>query len=365
MGLIRMAGGAQIAETLAVTDATDVTALTGTGTTIVMQGSPTITTPRIVTTGYIADGGGDEYLLFVEGTTPVTYVQLTSGNTGVAPSLIGAGETNIGLLLAGSGTGKVRIGDGADNTKLLTIELVGATTAKTMTFTCSHTDDRTLTFPDATDTLVGQATTDTLTNKTLTSPQILTSLVFDETTNDLTVTADDQAIGAGTLNFPDIGGVGAGAVVAAAIKFDASAGGAAGTHTGTVELPAGAVLLNIQVVTTVLWDSGTSATLIVGDDDDDNGWFENTNVKATDLAVGEVMDISNAENWGALQGVYLVAATGRKGRVTAGVDSGVYYGAATEVVGKITTVGSSTVGTTYMIVTYMKPTQTAAAYVAT
>ena len=34
------------------------------------------------------------------------------------------------------------------------------------------TADRTLTFPDATDTLVGRATTDTLTNKTLTSPVI-------------------------------------------------------------------------------------------------------------------------------------------------------------------------------------------------
>ena len=129
------------------------------------------------------------------------------------------------------------------------------------------------------------------------------------------------------------------------------------TYTGTVEIPAGAVLNNIQIVTTVLWDDTTAAAMIVGDDDDDNGWFQSFSVKATDLAVGEVLDISNAENWGAKQGAYLVAATGRKGRTTAGVDSGVYYGAASEVIGKITvTDADGSAGRTFMFVTYSVPT---------
>ncbi|MCK9602565.1 MAG: hypothetical protein M0R06_26190, partial [Sphaerochaeta sp.] len=53
-------------------------------------------------------------------------------------------------------------------TKALKFLLSGATADKTMTIASSHTDNRTLTLPDATDTLVGKATTDTLTNKRVT-----------------------------------------------------------------------------------------------------------------------------------------------------------------------------------------------------
>ena len=145
-------------------DATDT--LVGLATTDTLT-NKTLTTPIIATTGAIVDAGGDEYVVFTEATTPVTYVGITSGDTGVAPQVRGAGETNTDLLLAGTGTGNVMISDGGDITARVLFELDGATTAKTMTLTHSHTDDRAITFPDATDTLVGKATTDTFTNKTI------------------------------------------------------------------------------------------------------------------------------------------------------------------------------------------------------
>ena len=43
----------------------------------------------------------------------------------------------------------------------------------------------------------------------------------------------------------------------------------AGTYTGTISLPAGSTLIDIQVQSTALWDTATSATMIVGDADDE------------------------------------------------------------------------------------------------
>lgn len=122
------------------------------------------------------------------------------------------------------------------------------------------------------------------------------------------------------------------------------------THTGSVVLPAGAWLHNIQVLSGALWAAGT-ATMKVGDTADDDGYFVGIDLKATDLLVGEVLDTSPSTSWGGKEGAYLVAATGRRGPTSSNFAK--YYAAGSTISG-IVTVGTpgSTQGRTYMAVTY-------------
>ena len=153
-----------------IVDAADSFVLNDTAATLTLK---TLTAPIIVSGGFIADAGGDELLGFTESATPTNFVTVRSADTGVAAAVkAGGSDANVDLLLAGKATGNVVLADGTDETKDVAFELAGATTAKTTTFVISQTDDRSLTFPDATDTLVGKATTDVLTNKTLTAPVI-------------------------------------------------------------------------------------------------------------------------------------------------------------------------------------------------
>ena len=127
--------------------------------------------------------------------------------------------------------------DATTATKTAQFTLAGATAATKTTFAVSQTAARTITFPDATDTLVGKATTDTFTNKILKT----TTCKFGDAT-DATKTALFDLSGATTgksltiesthtdnrvLEVPDANGMIALQDVAHAVTIDAHDYGAA------------------------------------------------------------------------------------------------------------------------------------------
>src|ERR1041385_6495818 len=94
-------------------------------------------------------------------------------------------------------------------------------------------------------------------------------------------------------------------VTAREVTFTETTG--AGTYTGSVTGPAVATSLDIQVQSPALGPAATSATMKVGDGADDDGWYTNVNLKATDLLVGEVIRFAST---GGKEGAYLVTASG-------------------------------------------------------
>lgn len=124
----------------------------------------------------------------------------------------------------------------------------------------------------------------------------------------------------------------------------------AGTYTGSVTVPAGALITDVKAWSTVLWTATTSATLKVGDATDDDGWFIGIDLKATDLLVGEEL---NFVQTGGKPGAYLSTTTGLR--------SAAYSAAARVVSGIITTVGAAgNAGRSFMLVSYVLPTASAA-----
>jgi len=126
---------------------------------------------------------------------------------------------------------------------------------------------------------------------------------------------------------------------------DDSAAGAAGVYSISTVIPAGAYILDVQVHADTLWDNGTSATLIVGDSDDPNGFYAGVNAKATDLVANEVLSFGHD---GGKLGAYI---TDDDGVMTQ------YSSSARTISAEMTTVGTvATAGVTRIIVIWAKPT---------
>ena len=121
----------------------------------------------------INDVNGNELVRVSATAAAVNEITVANAAAGAAPAISATGnDTNISLNLVAKGTGVVQ----ANGLPVVTTTGAQTLTNKTLTApvisTISNTG--TLTLPSSTDTLVGRATTDTLTNKTLTAPTLTT-----------------------------------------------------------------------------------------------------------------------------------------------------------------------------------------------
>ena len=145
----------------------------------------TLTSPKI---NEILDANGNEVLSLVPVTSATDYVAIQNGIGVGSPLHIYAdgSSANTGMHIQPKGTGLVTISDGLDNNKGIRFRS-SASAASTITLLDAvATAGRVVTLPDATTTLVGRDTTDTLTNKTLTSPTLTAPVLGTPASGDLT-----------------------------------------------------------------------------------------------------------------------------------------------------------------------------------
>jgi hypothetical protein len=126
--------------------------------------------PAADTVGIV--GGGHDILRLTDIASATDYVQIKNGiGVGSPIHILAEGASaNIGMHLQPKGSGLLTISDGTDFNKGIRFRSSSSAASAVTLLDAVSTAGRVVTLPDATDTLVGRATTDTLTNKTLTSP---------------------------------------------------------------------------------------------------------------------------------------------------------------------------------------------------
>ena len=235
---------------LAVADGgTGVSTSTGT-TNVVLSNSPTIVTPVIA---QINDANGNETLKLASVASAVNEISIENASTGNPVHIRATGsDASVGLHLVAKGaSGYVNVTDGVDETKRLMFNASGGTTSTRTMLSSTQTVDRTISLPDATDTLVGRATTDTLTNKTLTSPTLTTPILGTPASGTLT-SCTGLPISSG------VSGLGTG--IATALAVNTGSAGAPVLFNGALGTPSSGTVTNLTGTASININGTVGAT---------------------------------------------------------------------------------------------------------
>jgi hypothetical protein len=160
----------------------------------------TLTSPKI---NEILDSNGNEVLGLLSTASATDYVGIKNGiGTGVPLHISSEGSsTNIGLHIQPKGSGLVTISDGTDFNKGIRFRSSGSGASAVTLIDAVSTSGRVVTLPDATTTLVGRDTTDTLTNKSISgSTNTLSNIGNSSLTNSaITINGTSTSLG-GSIN---------------------------------------------------------------------------------------------------------------------------------------------------------------------
>jgi hypothetical protein len=151
----------------------------------------TLTTPKI---DLIKDANGNEVLGFSTTASATDYLVVKNGiGVGSPIHIYAEGDSaNIGVHLQPKGSGIFTISDGTDFNKGIRFRSSSSAASAITLIDAVSTAGRVVTLPDATDTLVGRATQDTLTNKSI-------SLTTNTITGTVVTLVGDDSTGT-TLN---------------------------------------------------------------------------------------------------------------------------------------------------------------------
>lgn len=178
--------------------------------------------PTADTVGIV--GGGNDVVRLTGVASATDYLEIKNGTgTGNPLHVLAEGASaNIGVHLQPKGSGLFTISDGTDFNKGIRFRSSSSAASAVTLIDAVSTAGRVVTLPDATDTLVGRSTTDTLSNKTMIAPALGTPTALIGT--NITGTAAGLTAGNVTTNANltgDVTSVGNATSIAAGVIVDA------------------------------------------------------------------------------------------------------------------------------------------------